>query len=95
VELFPLAERSRGIASEEFFGRGAGFFSTYVNPIALKAITWKYLAVYCGWMLFYSETQGRTLEELAFCEFICFIAPTLYSSQQVECVADNVNSVRR
>jgi hypothetical protein len=40
----------------------------------LKAITWKYLAVYCGWIalevifvyFFYPETQGRTLEELAF-----------------------------
>ena len=28
VELFPFAERSRGIAIEQFFGRGAGFFST-------------------------------------------------------------------
>lgn len=74
VELFPFAERSRGIAIEQFFGRGAGFFSTYVNPIALKAITWKYFAVYVGWIaiealcvfFLYPETQGRTLEELAF-----------------------------
>lgn len=74
VELFPFAERARGVAVEQFFGRGAGFFSTYVNPIALKAITWKYLAVYCGWIalevmfvyFFYPETHGRTLEELAF-----------------------------
>ena len=76
MELFPFAERARGIAVEQFFGRGAGFFSTYVNAIALKAITWKYLAVYCGWIaievmfvyFFYPETQGRTLEELAFCK---------------------------
>ncbi|CZR53195.1 related to hexose transporter protein [Phialocephala subalpina] len=73
IELFPFAERSRGIAIEQFFGRGAGFFSTYVNPIALKAITWKYHAVYCGWIFveicfvyfLYPETYGRTLEELA------------------------------
>ena len=76
VELYPFAERARGIAIEQFFGRGAGFFSTYLNPIALKAITWKYLAVYCGWIaievlfvyFFYPETHGRTLEELAFCK---------------------------
>ncbi len=75
VELFPYAERARGIAVEQFWGRGAGFFSTYVNPIALKAITWKYLAIYSAWIFvqvvfiyfFYPETYGRTLEELAFC----------------------------
>ncbi|KAH8818195.1 lactose permease [Hyaloscypha sp. PMI_1271] len=74
VELFPFAERARGISVEQFFGRAAGFFSTYVNPIALKAITWKYFAVYVGWIaveaacvyFFYPETHGRTLEELSF-----------------------------
>jgi len=48
-----------------------------VNPIALKAITWKYFAVYVGWIaveatcvyFFYPETHGRTLEELSFCKF--------------------------
>jgi len=28
VELFPFAERARGISVEQFFGRVAGFFST-------------------------------------------------------------------
>jgi hypothetical protein len=87
VELFPYAERARGIAVEQFFGRGAGFFSTYVNPIALKAITWKYLAIYCGWItvevlfvfFFYPETYGRTLEELAFCKS-CLLFLTLLRS---------------
>jgi hypothetical protein len=82
VELFPFAERARGIAVEQFFGRGAGFFATYVNPIALKAITWKYLAIYCGWIaievlfvfFFYPETHKRTLEELAFCKYQTFIS---------------------
>lgn len=31
VELFPYAERARGIAIEQFFGRIANFFSTYVS----------------------------------------------------------------
>lgn len=74
VELFPFAERAHGISVEQFFGRIAGFFSTSVNPIALKAITWKYFAVYVGWIaveatcvyFFYPETHGRTLEELSF-----------------------------
>ncbi|KFY08543.1 hypothetical protein V492_06138 [Pseudogymnoascus sp. VKM F-4246] len=74
VELFPYAERSRGIGIEQFFGKLGGFFSIYVNPIAMDAIGWKYFAIYCGWIFFelnfiywiYPETYGRTLEELAF-----------------------------
>jgi len=74
VELFPYAQRTMGIGVEQIFGKLAGFFSTNVNPIALKAIDWKYLAIYCGWIFFeflfvftfYPETHGRTLEELAF-----------------------------
>ncbi|KAJ9619976.1 hypothetical protein H2203_008252 [Taxawa tesnikishii (nom. ined.)] len=74
VELFPYAERSRGIAIFQFFGRGAGFFTTFVNPIGLKNITWKWLITYCCWLAFeivfvwfmFPETANRTLEELAF-----------------------------
>ncbi|KFY68333.1 hypothetical protein V496_01153 [Pseudogymnoascus sp. VKM F-4515 (FW-2607)] len=74
VELFPYAERSRGIGVEQLFGKLGGFFSSNVNPIALDAISWKFLAIYCGWIFFelifvytfYPETYGRTLEELAF-----------------------------
>ncbi|KAJ4368437.1 hypothetical protein N0V83_006794 [Neocucurbitaria cava] len=74
VELFPYAQRTMGIGIEQLFGKLAGFFSVYVNPIALDAIEWKYLAIYCGWITFeflfvyfmYPETYNRTLEELAF-----------------------------
>ncbi|CAG7563838.1 unnamed protein product [Fusarium equiseti] len=74
VELWPYAMRSRGIGVQQIFGKLAGFFSTNVNSIALDAIQWKYLAIYCGWIFFefcivywlYPETSGRTLEELAF-----------------------------
>jgi len=74
VELWPYAQRSRGIGVQQIFGKLAGFFSTNVNSIALDAIKWKYLAIYCGWITFeflvvyflYPETSGRTLEELAF-----------------------------
>lgn len=76
MELFPYAERSRGIGVEQVFGKIGGFFSNNVNPIALTALDWKFLAIYCGWItfeflfqfVFYPETQGRTLEELAFCK---------------------------
>ncbi|KAK3697408.1 hypothetical protein LTR37_017470 [Vermiconidia calcicola] len=74
VELFPYAVRSRGITVFQFFGRGASFFSTFVNPIGLDSVGWKYLIAYSCWLLFeviciyflWPETQGRTLEELTF-----------------------------
>jgi hypothetical protein len=79
-----------------FFVRGAGFFTTYINPIGMDQAGWKflfmvsipqyryhqigqqlisnikYIAMICCEILtiyfFYPETQGRTLEELAFCK---------------------------
>lgn len=74
VELFPYAERTRGLAFFQFFGRGAAFFATFVNPIGLADIAWKWLIVYCCWVafeivviyFFFPETYNRTLEELSF-----------------------------
>jgi hypothetical protein len=59
-----------------------------VNPIALKAITWKYFAVYVGWIaveatcvyFFYPETHGRTLEELSFCKYLLDRLRTVFPS---------------
>jgi len=91
VELWPYSHRSRGIGVQQIFGKLAGFFSTNVNSIALNAITWKYLAIYCGWIFFelcivfllYPETSGRTLEELAFCK-----SPPLFSGLAANTRAD-------
>ncbi|KAF7563526.1 hypothetical protein G7046_g553 [Stylonectria norvegica] len=74
VELWPYAERSRGISLFQFFGRAAGFLTTFVNPIGLENIGWKYFITYCCFLAFeiafiffyFPETSGRTLEELAF-----------------------------
>ncbi|PLB35976.1 putative MFS sugar transporter [Aspergillus candidus] len=74
IEIFPYFGRSRGISWFQFFGRGATFFATYVNPIGLERVAWKWLLVYCCWLvfevvfiyLFFPETSGRTLEELSF-----------------------------
>ncbi|KXX74778.1 Lactose permease [Madurella mycetomatis] len=74
VEVWPYAERSRGIAFFQLFGRLAGFFTTFVNPIGLDGVGWKYLISYCCWLAYevcfvyfmFPETFGRTLEELAF-----------------------------
>ncbi|KAJ5817487.1 MFS sugar transporter [Penicillium robsamsonii] len=74
IELFPYVGRSRGLSWFQFYGRGASFFATYVNPIGLARIAWKWLLVYCCWLVFevvfiyffFPETSGRTLEELSF-----------------------------
>lgn len=74
VEIFPFQQRSKGIAVEQLTVRFAVFFNTYVNPIALDSIGWKYYIVYCVWILveiatvyfLFPETHNRTLEELSF-----------------------------
>lgn len=76
VEVWPYMERSRGIAVFQLFGRLAGFFTTFVNPIGLGDISWKWLIVYVAWLTYevvfvwflFPETANRTLEELAFCK---------------------------
>lgn len=48
-------------------------FNTFVNPIALEAIGWKYYLVYIAIIvlygitayLYYPETRGHTLEQIA------------------------------
>jgi hypothetical protein len=52
VELWPFAQRNRGIALFQFWGRGAAFFTTFVNPIGLDNVGWKYLISYCCWLAF-------------------------------------------
>lgn len=74
VEIWPYAQRSRGITFFQLFGRLAGFFTTFVNPIGLDNASWKYLISYCCFLAFeivfiyfmFPETFGRTLEELTF-----------------------------
>jgi hypothetical protein len=77
TELFPFAQRARGIAIEQVWGKISGFFTQNVNSIAISHIGWKYMAIITAWLVFefsfiyfmYPETAGRTLEELAFCKF--------------------------
>ncbi|KAG9247470.1 general substrate transporter [Calycina marina] len=74
IGLFSYAERTRGLAFFQFFGQGATFFATFVNPIRLANISWRWLIVYCAWVefeivviyFFFPQTYNRTLEELSF-----------------------------
>ncbi|KAH8722987.1 hexose transporter-like protein [Phaeosphaeriaceae sp. PMI808] len=52
VELFPFAQRAKGITIFQFFGRSAGFFTTFVNPIGLRNIAWRWMITYCAWLAF-------------------------------------------
>lgn len=91
VELWPYAERSRGISIFQLFGRMAGFFTTFVNPIGLNNISWKWLITYCCWLafeicfvwFFFPETANRTLEELAFCKSPC-LSPLLFPLDRID-----------
>ncbi|KAL1606713.1 hypothetical protein SLS60_004120 [Paraconiothyrium brasiliense] len=72
AEIWPYHLRARGIALTQMSTYVALFFNTFVNPIALDAIGWKYYVVFAVLLLgitvtiwfFYPETKGHTLEEM-------------------------------
>ena len=73
LEILPFSLRAKGLAILNFTISAALFFNQYVNPIALKALAWKYYFVYIGVLVtavlsiyfFYPETRRRTLEEVS------------------------------
>ncbi|KAH8673293.1 general substrate transporter [Xylariales sp. PMI_506] len=73
VEVLPYPLRAKGFSVLMFFGKVANFVNTFVNPIGLEALSWKYYGVYVGWLcieclciyLFFVETQGHSLEAVA------------------------------
>ena len=72
--MFPFHARAKGIAVFQWWGRAAGFFNQFVNPIGINNAGWKYYISYCIFLLFeivfvwflFPETSNRSLEELAF-----------------------------
>ncbi|KAF5522402.1 Lactose permease [Colletotrichum aenigma] len=73
VEIWTYQMRARGLAVCQMVSLGAIFFNTFINPIALDAIQWKYYFVFVAilvamlvtvWFT-YPETRGRTLESIA------------------------------
>ncbi|KAH9892420.1 hexose transporter [Cubamyces lactineus] len=73
VEILPFPLRAKGFTIFNFALSLSLIFNQYVNPIALKALGWKYYIVYVCWLAFEAcfiiryliETKGRTLEETA------------------------------
>jgi MFS family permease len=72
-EVFPFLQRSKGVAITQFFSRGGSAFNSFVNPIGLDSIAWRYYIVYVVWLacettiifFLFPETKGVTLEEAA------------------------------
>lgn len=73
VEIFPFRLRSLGLSTALMTANLSLILGMFVNPIALRALNWKYYIVFCC-LLFvlifvviflFPETKGRTLEEIA------------------------------
>ncbi|KAI0762183.1 general substrate transporter [Trametes elegans] len=73
VEILPFPLRAKGFTIFNFALSVSLIFNQYINPIALKALGWKYYIVYVCWLAFeigfiwkfLIETKNRTLEETA------------------------------
>lgn len=73
VEILPFTIRAKGMAVQGISVAISLFFNQYVNPIAYKAIGWKYYIVYDVFLVFetfivwrfFKETRNQTLEALA------------------------------
>ncbi|KAK7419193.1 hypothetical protein QQZ08_010961 [Neonectria magnoliae] len=73
VEFLPYNIRIIGMSWLMLFCTLAGFFNTWVNPVGLETISWKYYIVYVVWLavefiivfLTFPETLGFALEEVS------------------------------
>lgn len=71
------------------------FFNTFVNPIALDAIEWRYYIVFIVVLVlfgvtaffFYPETKGYTLEQVA----VIFDGPGVERGEDEEKKVDSVH----
>jgi hypothetical protein len=72
-EIFPFYIRSKGTTITQFTTRASSAFNTFVNPIGLENLGYKFYIVYVVWLaiettiifFLYVETKGPSLEELA------------------------------
>ncbi|KAI0056386.1 hexose transporter [Artomyces pyxidatus] len=52
LEILPFNLRAKGMTTFQIAVTASLIFNQYVNPLALKAIHWKYYIVYCVWDAF-------------------------------------------
>lgn len=73
-EIWPYSFRAKGLSITWISTVLAIFFNTFINPIALEAIGWKYYFVFVFVLVifgitayfYYPETRGYSLEQIAF-----------------------------
>ncbi|EPE05564.1 hexose transporter [Ophiostoma piceae UAMH 11346] len=73
VEFLPYNIRTIGVSWLSLWCMGVGFANTWVNPVGLDSIGWKYYIVYVVWLpvefavvyLTFPETKGYALEEVS------------------------------
>lgn len=77
VEILPFRIRAKGLMVMQMCVNASLVFNQYANPVALKALDWKYYIIYTVWIafefvflyLYLVETKGKNgplpLEEIA------------------------------
>ncbi|PVH72444.1 hypothetical protein DL98DRAFT_520481 [Cadophora sp. DSE1049] len=73
MEVLPFTLRAKGITISALTGTGAGLFNSFVNPIGLDAVGWRwyiiFLVLIAIWFVVifmtFPETQGLSLEEVS------------------------------
>ncbi|USP81335.1 general substrate transporter [Curvularia clavata] len=73
TEILPFSLRMQGQACFQLFSTCFSLISTYVVPIGLQVIAWKFYLIFIPWViieifvvwLVYPETKGPSLEEIA------------------------------
>ncbi|PYH29227.1 sugar transporter [Aspergillus neoniger CBS 115656] len=95
-EIWPYRLRSRGLTVTWVATISGMFFNTFVNPIALDAIGWRYYIVFIVVLVlfavtaffFYPETKGYSLEQVA----VIFDGPVEREEDEEKRFEEKVNS---
>ena len=97
-EIWQFSLRSRGLTVSWCSTVVAIFINTFVNPIALEAIRWKYYIVFIVMLTLllvtvyfaYPETRGHTLEQMA----VIFDGDDATASEKTEIMVSHSDGVQ-